>query len=289
MVYLIGPFVAVVGIVAVIFVMRHKSVEKRSMYSARRSQIEHKVRAARQRTLTPHGHPPKPAEEPPPAVPSFAQPQAQPMINYDVATYGTPPAAPPVPQAPAAQAPAAQFPAAPAQAPPWETGAAPSAAPAEAPGWESGPAPAPPPWETGPSEAPPQAPAGFDYPMPEPQPMPEPPQFEPAAEPAPMPAPSEPAWTPAPVPNEPPPQLEPVSPAAAAAGTGGAGWSVVSSGKEDEPMGQQDRRGRAAGGSSWELASGEAPRARRPRPASRATLTSRSLSTRCWSSASSWS
>ncbi|HEY8951814.1 MAG TPA: hypothetical protein VIP78_04560, partial [Candidatus Dormibacteraeota bacterium] len=38
---------------AVVFVMRHKAVEKRSMYSARRSQIEHKVRAARQRTLGP--------------------------------------------------------------------------------------------------------------------------------------------------------------------------------------------------------------------------------------------
>src|ERR1700682_2930003 len=50
---LIGPAVAVIGLVAVVFVMRHKSVEKRSMYSARRSQIEHKVRAARQRTMAP--------------------------------------------------------------------------------------------------------------------------------------------------------------------------------------------------------------------------------------------
>jgi len=57
MAYLVaGPLVALVGIVAVFFVLRRKSVEKRSMYSARRSQIEHKVRAARQRTLTPRGH-----------------------------------------------------------------------------------------------------------------------------------------------------------------------------------------------------------------------------------------
>src|SRR6266704_3310152 len=61
MAYLVaGPLVALVGIVAVFFVLRRKSVEKRSMYSARRSQIEHKVRAARQRTLAPHGRAQKP-------------------------------------------------------------------------------------------------------------------------------------------------------------------------------------------------------------------------------------
>src|SRR5205809_1104036 len=48
---------------AVFFVLRRKSVEKRSMYSARRSQIEHKVRAARQRTLTPRGRSQKPSED----------------------------------------------------------------------------------------------------------------------------------------------------------------------------------------------------------------------------------
>src|SRR5438309_1799996 len=63
MVYLLaGPFVAIVGIAAVFFVLRRKSVDKRSMYSARRSQIEHKVRAARQRTMAPHGHADNPAE-----------------------------------------------------------------------------------------------------------------------------------------------------------------------------------------------------------------------------------
>ena len=48
---LVGPFVAAVGLVAVIFVMRHRSVQDKSMYSARRSQIERKVRAARQPIL----------------------------------------------------------------------------------------------------------------------------------------------------------------------------------------------------------------------------------------------
>src|SRR6185312_6553218 len=53
--FLAGPLVAVVGIVAVFFVMRRRAVDKKSMYSARRSQIERKVRAARQRTLAPTG------------------------------------------------------------------------------------------------------------------------------------------------------------------------------------------------------------------------------------------
>src|SRR6266852_4832675 len=73
-----GPLVAIVGIVAVFFVLRRKSVEKRSMYSARRSQIEHKVRAARQRTLAPHGHVEKPPEPGPAAPSSFDFPPASP-------------------------------------------------------------------------------------------------------------------------------------------------------------------------------------------------------------------
>src|SRR5436305_1647760 len=48
------------------------------MYSARRSQIEHKVRAARQRTLTPRGRGPKPAEESiPGATPAQPEPDAK--------------------------------------------------------------------------------------------------------------------------------------------------------------------------------------------------------------------
>ncbi len=78
MAYLLaGPLVAVIGIVAVFFVLRRKSVDKRSMYSARRSQIEHKVRAARQRTMAPHGHAEKPAEPAPAAESPFAPTQVQ--------------------------------------------------------------------------------------------------------------------------------------------------------------------------------------------------------------------
>ena len=90
MAYLIaGPLVALVGIVAVFFVLRRKSVEKRSMYSARRSQIEHKVRAARQRTLAPHGRTEK-VEEPAagPAAPTstWVTPPSSPEASCRAAT-----------------------------------------------------------------------------------------------------------------------------------------------------------------------------------------------------------
>ena len=92
MAYLLaGPLVAIVGIVAVFFVLRRKSVEKRSMYSARRSQIEHKVRAARQRTLTPRGHAEKLAEPAPGAASPFAQTQVQPTVAYQAPAYEAPP------------------------------------------------------------------------------------------------------------------------------------------------------------------------------------------------------
>jgi FtsZ-interacting cell division protein ZipA len=93
MLILIGPAVALIGIVAVVFVMRHKSVEKRSMYSSRRSQIEHKVRAARQRTLAPvrraekanrHG-----SEE------AESAPTPAPTLTYEASAYAAPPVAPP--------------------------------------------------------------------------------------------------------------------------------------------------------------------------------------------------
>ncbi|MGH7764666.1 MAG: hypothetical protein ACREOM_09650, partial [Candidatus Dormibacteraceae bacterium] len=91
-----GPVVALIGVVAVFFVLRRKSVEKRSMYSARRSQIEHKVRAARQRTLAPHGHADSPAEAPPGAAPSpFAPTASEPTMTYQPAAYQAPASAPP--------------------------------------------------------------------------------------------------------------------------------------------------------------------------------------------------
>src|SRR5437667_334693 len=166
MAYLIaGPLVALVGIVAVFFVMRRKSVEKRSMYSARRSQIEHKVRAARQRTLTPRGHSERPAEETTAAASAYAPTQAQQSVTYEAPAYEPPPAAAP---------------------------AAPPARPEQAP--------APPPWET---TSAPQPASSFDYPAAPAQPAytpPAPEPFRPAPEPTPMPAPSDQSWTPAPSP-----------------------------------------------------------------------------------------
>src|SRR6478752_5519134 len=91
MLLLIGPAVAVIGIVAVFFVMRHKSVEKRSMYSARRSQIEHKVRAARQRTLAPGRR----AEKADKGHAFEETAAAAPVMTYEATAYASPPVAPP--------------------------------------------------------------------------------------------------------------------------------------------------------------------------------------------------
>src|SRR5712692_2139953 len=95
---IIGPAAALVGVIAIFFVLRRKSVDKRSMYSARRSQIEHKVRAARQRTLAPHGRADKAEEAPAEAAPSsiFAPTQA-PRATYEASAFEPPPAAPPPP------------------------------------------------------------------------------------------------------------------------------------------------------------------------------------------------
>src|SRR5712692_11059115 len=88
MAYLVaGPLVAILGIMAVFFVLRHKSVEKRSMSSARRSQIEHKVRAARQRTMAPLKHADKRDVD-------SASPAA-PTLTYEASAYAAPPVAPP--------------------------------------------------------------------------------------------------------------------------------------------------------------------------------------------------
>ena len=222
---LAGPFVALVGIVAVFFVLRRKSVEKRSMYSARRSQIEHKVRAARQRTLTPRSRGARPAEETIPGASGVGAPQAEPTMVYQVPAYEAPPAAPVTSPFEAEQAPAAA---------PWDT-------PAAAPG-----APA--------------APPAFDYPAAEPAytpPAPEPATFRPAPEPTPMAQPSEPAWTPAPAPAE-PAVAEAVAAGAPAASAGG--WSVVTTDKEPAEVSADGKRKDNGGASgSWSLASGDNP------------------------------
>lgn len=248
MAYLLaGPVVALIGIGAVFFVLRRKSEEKRSMYSARRQQIEHKVKAARQRTLAPHGHAPKPLEQPAaPGVqpsPFDQQHQVQPTVayQYQAPAYEAPPVAPPPP-------PPARPQEAPAAPMPWETPSAPAAEPAPASsGWDFPPATTVPPEPV--------------YPMPAAPPEP----FRPAPEPTPMP-PSEPAWTPAPRPAEP---LAPAQTVAASASATAAGsWEVVSTTKDSattvapEAGKKKKKGGKAAAtatGSSWELSSGEAP------------------------------
>ena len=96
---LVGPFAALIGLVAIFFVLRRKSVDKRSIYSARRSQIEHKVRAARQRTLAPGGRAEKHPEAPPEVAPTsiFAPNPSTPRVTYEPSAYQPPPAAPPAP------------------------------------------------------------------------------------------------------------------------------------------------------------------------------------------------
>ena len=89
----IGPAAALIGIAAVFFVLRRKSVDKRSMYSARRSQIEHKVRAARQRTLVPHGRAEKPEEAPTPSAGASPFASQAPGATYEASAYEPPPAA----------------------------------------------------------------------------------------------------------------------------------------------------------------------------------------------------
>ncbi len=229
MAYLVaGPFIALVGILAVFFVFRRKSVEKRSMYSARRQQIEHKVKAARQRTLVAHGHVDKPAEQPAAGASPFDQTQVQPTINYAPAAYQPPPSAPPA-------------------QPKWE-----SPAPREPMPWEQPPtAPAPTP-----------EPSSFDFPQAPVEPVkPAPAEpFRPAPEPTPRPEPTEPVWTPAPRPSEP---ASPVRQTAAAASATAAGsWEIVSTTKDSAATaapGSKKKDKSAQTSSSWELASGEAP------------------------------
>jgi hypothetical protein len=174
MLLLIGPAVAVIGIVAVIFVMRHKSVEKHSMYSARRSQIEHKVRAARQRTLGPT----KRAEKAGKGQASVETASAAPALTYEPSAYAGPPVAPPPKKAP--PAPAQQA---------WDSG---PVTPVDTPAY---PAPAP---AYEPPPSPPAAPApeyqapAFEAPASQPEWTPSPPE---QAEPAPAAQPAEPAST----------------------------------------------------------------------------------------------
>jgi hypothetical protein len=228
--FIVGPAVALLGIVAVIFVMRHKSVEKHSMYSARRSQIEHKVRAARQRTLAPHGREEKPAPpagaEAMPPPPPFETTAPAPTFTYEQPAYQAPAYQPPAYEPPAAAAPADAGQPAPESTP-----------------WEVGPAPEPPP------PPPPASGPSYDYPPTEPEPA------YAASPPS-----TEQAWTPARAQSEPRP-AEPVlttTPAGA-----GASWSIVGDAKDAtsdaKPADKKKKSKKADGGGSWQLASGNAP------------------------------
>ena len=160
-VLLIGPFVAAVGLVAVMFVMRHRSVQTKSMYSARRSQIERKVRAARQRTLAPTGrHAEKEAEAE--VAQDFAAPGMAGKSAVPTATWGPPPTVGPEPAPP----PAAQ--------PAWDLG--PTAPPASPPPYAPPPEPAyaPPPEVWTPAPAPVAKPVPVEPPAPAFEPMPAP-------------------------------------------------------------------------------------------------------------------
>ena len=171
MLLLIGPAVAVIGIVAVVFVMRHKAVEKRSMYSARRSQIEHKVRAARQRTLAPGRR----AEKADKGHGFEETAAAAPTMTYEATAYASPPVAPPPPKSRSAPAQSA-----------WDSGpmSTPVDTPAYAPPAYTPPAATP----TPPAAAPAYEPPPFEAPETRPEWTPAPPtQAEPApraAEPA---------------------------------------------------------------------------------------------------------
>ena len=172
MLLLIGPAVAVIGIVAVVFVMRHKAVEKRSMYSARRSQIEHKVRAARQRTLAPGRR----AEKADKGHAFEETAAAAPAMTYEATAYASPPVAPPPPKSHSA----------PAQ-PAWNSG--PVSTPVDTPAYTP-PAATP----TPPAATPAYEPPPFEAPASRPEWTPAPDtqaEHEPAARPA------EPASTPA--------------------------------------------------------------------------------------------
>jgi hypothetical protein len=131
---IVGPAAALLGVVAIFFVLRRKSVDKRSMYSARRSQIEHKVRAARQRTLAPHGRTEKvqePAAGAAPPTSTWVTPA--PQATYEASAFEPPPAAPPPPTKGKQEAPSQS---------PWDLGA-PAPAPTQFATPEAPPAPQP--------------------------------------------------------------------------------------------------------------------------------------------------
>jgi hypothetical protein len=207
----------VIGIVAVFFVMRHKAVEKRSMYSARRSQIEHKVRAARQRTLAPGRR----AEKADKGHDFEETAAAAPVMTYEATAYASPPVAPPPPKPQSA----------PAQ-PAWDSSAA--STPVDTPAY------APP----TPAETPPAAPA---Y---------EPPAYEPPAyQPAPTARPEW-TPAPAPAEAEPPSRTAEPASTSAGAGASWSVVGESKGVAEPEPAAKKKGSKETQTG-TWSLASGE--------------------------------
>src|SRR5256885_17124610 len=102
---LVGPAAALIGVIAIFFVMRNRSTQKKSMSSSRRSQIERKVKAARQRTLAPHGRGDKAPTEAEIAAGATAAPAAyEPPAGQARQAWDAPAAPPPAytpPEAPA--------------------------------------------------------------------------------------------------------------------------------------------------------------------------------------------
>jgi hypothetical protein len=223
-----GPLVVVIGIISVFFVMRHKRVQDKSMYSARRGQIERKVRAARQRTLAPTSkHDEKGAA---PLEQAFAAPGMEAKTAAPTATWG-PPAAGPAHAPPAPPPPAEMT---------WDVG---PVAPA---------APAPPP----PTFAPAQ-PAYTPPPPSEPAYTPPPPA--PAEEWAPA------AVQPV-APFRPEPTAAPIEPPVSTPAGGGAAWSIVGDSKatSTEPdtgkkKSKKEKQKEQAEGAAWQLSSGLMP------------------------------
>jgi hypothetical protein len=222
-----GPLVAVIGIISVFFVMRHKRVQDKSMYSARRGQIERKVRAARQRTLAPTSKHSGKGEAP--LEQTFAAPGMEAKTAVPTATWGTP-----------AGGPASAPPPPPAGEMTWDVGPTAPSAPPPPPIF----APAPPAY----TPPPPSEPA---YTPPPPAPAEE---WAPAA-----PQPVE--------PRRGEPTAAPIEPQATTPAGAGAAWSIVGDSKASsaEPdsgkkKSKKDKeKERQAEGAAWQLSSGIMP------------------------------
>lgn len=218
-----GPLAAVIGIVSVFFVLRHRSVQEKSMYSARRSQIERKVRAARQRTLTPTS---KRAEQEAAQAATFAAPGMEAKTAIPTATWGPPsarPDAPPPPPPPPSQ---------------------------EQQAWEVGPTMPPPP----PSMAPPSPPA-YTPSAPTYAPPPEE-VWNPAPAETFAPAPVEPMAEPV------TPQVSTPSGGGAAweiVGAGVPGEPAPERAEKKEKKAKKGKETQGQTGASWQLAAGELP------------------------------